>query len=244
MPTAEQRYIEHIVKELGDRRKVDNNDLIDSRGSRRPRIRVSKGFRPALTERQQTVLRGKARTARSWGRVLQILADSRMTMEEFVEGLSNEELARGKLRDKNGNFTGRPPQFIPRAFHRACIGELMRRGKEHWQTNYIQAIETMTDIACGRGVGKIATPAERLKAAQFVIERLEGKVPEKLIVEQGERWELVIDGIIADVSDEAVGKAQKALTGAKEAEAEILDAEIVEEEPVPARPQRYHRRRR
>jgi hypothetical protein len=208
-------------------------------GIPRPRIRAPKTFAPGLTAKQRRT--GRVRTCRSWGRVLKTLADTGMTMDEFVNGLSNEELARGQVKAKDGTFRGAPPAFVPRAFHRACIGELMRRGKTLWQENYIGAIETMTKIAQGSVKG--ASARDRLVAAQFVIERLEGKVPEKLIVETDQPWALVINDIVADVTDDAIVRAQKALNGAQavaEELTDIVDAEIVEE---PVKPHRAPRRR-
>lgn len=213
---------------------------INRQGLLRQRIQVSTRFYPLLTKRQREVLKGKPRMSRAWVRMLKIMEETPMTMDEFVQQLSAEELARGQIKNKDGTFGGRPPQWVPRAFHRACISELMRRGKQLWQENYLQAIETMSEIASGRGTGVHATPGERIKAAMFVIERLEGKVPERLIVTDEQPWMTVMDGIVAEVSDEAVQRGQKALNSAQESRdqlEEILDAELVDddEEPPPAR---------
>lgn len=160
------------------------------------------------------------------------MKETGMTMEEFVEQLSPEELVRGQIKARDGSFRGAPPQWVPRAFHRACITELMRRGKWMWQENYLRAIETMTEIASGKGAGKTATPGERIKAAQFVIERLEGKVPEVLRIQGDQPWEAVLDGIVADVPDAAIERGMRALAGAQEVLEDIVDAEVVDEEPV------------
>lgn len=173
-----------------------------------------------------------------------------MTMEEFVAQLSPEELVRGQIKDSGGRFRGAPPQWVPRAFHRACITELMKRGKFLWQENYLKAIETMTDIAAGKGpAGRMATPTERLKAAQFVIERLEGKVPEVLHITDEKPWEAMLDGIVAEVSDEAVERGVRALAGAQEAIdviegiTESVSDELYAEEPVPGPASRSYRSR-
>lgn len=207
---------------------------VERKGATKPYVTVEPGFAPILTERQKTASgrRFRVRTARAWGRMFKTMADTEMTVDEFVAGLSNEELARGQLRSTDGTFVGRPPSMVPRAFHRACIAELMRRGKTLWQENYLSAIEAMTDIAKGVGAGKHATPSERIKAAQFVIERLEGKVPEKLIVETDQPWQLVIGDIVADVTDEAIRRGQAALNGAQVVEAELVS--IVNDDRPPS----------
>lgn len=221
---------------------------VPRQGAVRRKNTVSRRFHPYLTERQRTVLKGRPRMAKGWQRMQQIMTETGMTMEEFVQTLSPEELVRGEFKDKDGHFRGRPPKWVPSAFHRACINELMLRGKRQWQENYLDAINAMTEIAKGVGAGVMATPGERLKAAQFVIERLEGKVPEKLQVTSDQPWMVVLDGIVAEVDDTQVQRGNKALAAAQSAREEILDAEVVDEEeydtaPDP-QPVRSRRRRR
>lgn len=210
----------------------------------RPFLKVhNERFLSHLTERQQR--RGKVRTARAWGRMMSMLKDTGMSMEEFVKSLTPEELVRGKLRDKNGNFTGRPPAWVPAQFHQACIRELMNRGRQLWQENYLDAITAMTEIATGKVKG--ATAGDRLRAAQFIVERLEGKTPEIVLVGQEEPWQVLIDDIVAQVPDEQIAAAKAARYGqAGLPSGDIVDAEIVSEEvdPAPPRPRPAAARRR
>jgi len=203
----------------------------------RPYLHLGKGggsFAGALTERQQR--RGKVRTARAWGRMLEMLEKTDMTMEEFVAGLTPEELVRGRLKDKDGGFKGRPPAWVPHEFHRACMRELMKRGKDLWSINYLVAIETMTSIAAGKVKG--ASARDRLSAAQFVIERLEGKTPDIIKIVDDSPWQMIIDDIVAQVPDEQVEAARRARNGLIGQElGDVVDAEIVED-PTPPPPRR------
>lgn len=200
------------------------------RAGKRPLLSVGVGpWASVLTPRQ--VQRGKVRTARAWGRMLDMMEKTGMTIEEFVQGLTPEELVRGKLRDKNGGFTGRPPAWVPHEFHRACIRELMRRGQELWKINYLVAIESMTQIAAGKVKG--ASAGDRLRAAQFVIERLEGKTPEVIVLADESPWSMIIDDIVAQVPDEQIAAAKQARNALIGSElGDIVDAEIVDEEPT------------
>ena len=202
------------------------------RPGKRPLLNIGKGtaWAPGLTERQRR--RGKVRTARSWGRMLAMLEETGMTMEQFVQGLSPEELVQGKIKDKNGTFRGSPPAWVPREFHRACIKELMRRGKSLWQGSYLQSIEALTAIAKGEVKG--AKVADRLKAAQLVIERIEGKTTEVLVLTEEAPWQLAIDDIVALVPDEQIEAARKARDQFIPDSEVIIDAELVDEEPSPA----------
>lgn len=217
----------------------ETDEPILRRGATRPRITVGREWAEVLTERQMTASgrRYRARTSRAWGRMLQQMKSANMSMAEFVEGLSNEELARGQLLADDGTFNGRPPVWVPREFHQACLRELMRRGKQLWKENYVQAIQTMTQIANDKRV----KASDRIKAATFVIERLEGKVPERLEVALEDPWQAIITDIIAEVSDAQVGRARKALAGA--VHDDVMDAEVVDAPPPVPRSRRTARRR-
>lgn len=232
-----------LIEAFGDGTTNDGGLAVDRAGLLRQRFAVPKAIHHTLTERQRTVLKGKVRMSRGWVRMEKIMRETGMTMDEFVAQLSVEELVRGKFRDKNGKMQGRPPKFVPREFQQACLRELMTRGQEMWLGSYLDAIKAMTQIAKGEGpVGAIATPGERLKAAQFVVERMEGKVPERLVVTQDKPWQTVLDGIVADVPVEALERGRMALSG-EVVEAEVVDVEYDEGEPDP-QPVRSRRRRK
>lgn len=170
------------------------------------------------------------------------MKDTGMTMAEFVQGLTVEELVRGRLRDSAGGFRGRPPKWVPREFQQACLHELMTRGQELWLGSYTEAIKAMTDIACGRGpVGALATPGERLRAAQAVVERIEGKVPERLVVSQDKPWQTVLDGIVAEVPEGFIEAGRAAVAGGEVIEGEF---EVHDEDDEPPPSVRSRRRRR
>jgi hypothetical protein len=144
------------------------------------------------------------RLGKRWSEIIQAVDNKEYTWDEFVGSLTPEELARGQLMDKNGGFTGRPPSYVPRAFHDACVRELLSRGRVLYKENYVKAIQAMTDIANS----STAKEADRIKAATFVIERLEGKVPERLEIAAADPWQSVISGIIAEVEDDQIAHAQ------------------------------------
>lgn len=195
-------------------RTLDDTDDIpgmERTGAVRPRVTVSHKWDDVLTERQAFHYKRRAfvRIGAGFGRMKEIMAKTNMTMAEFVEGLSDEELARGQLKDINGRFSGRPPTWVPREFYRACVRELMRRGQTLWRENYVQAIRVMTDIAAGKVKG--VSPAERLRAAQYVVERIEGKIPEKLEVSVDAPWADAIVDIVSEIPQAQVDAARRLL---------------------------------
>lgn len=120
-----------------------------------------------------------------------------------AQDLDLEELQRGQLRDKNGNFTGRPPDWIPRHLHQAMIQELRHRMEQRFMEYAIPAIEEMVDIMKTGETRDIV----RLQAATYIVERVMGKIPnqDKVSVEIAP-WQKAIEGgeLVIDVEAEDV----------------------------------------
>jgi hypothetical protein len=133
-----------------------------------------------------------------------------MTMQQFVETLSPEELVRGQLKDHEGRFRGRPPAWVPAEFYQACIRQLLKSGEQMWREAFFESIKTFTQIAQDPNVDT----KDRLRAAQYVIERVAGKTPEKVEVTVQQPWEALIGGIVAEAEDEAIARAARVLRGA------------------------------
>lgn len=148
------------------------------------------------------------RLGKRWAEIITEIDNGDLTWGEFVSTLTPTELARGQLANKNGMFSGRPPSLVPRAFHDACIRELMHRGQTLYRQDYLQAIKAMTAIANDTS----AKDADRIKAAQFVIERLEGKAVQKVEISGENPFEAMLEGVLASVEeDKAIANAQNYL---------------------------------
>jgi hypothetical protein len=178
----------NVVSLHGDRVGVPQGGASAENGDHRKRYR----------------LKYAGRFGKRWTEIIQAVDNKEYTWDEFCNSLTPEELARGQLMDKDGRFMGRPPTFVPRAFHDACVRELLSRGRILYKENYVKAIQAMTEIAAS----KSAKESDRIKAAQFVIERLEGKVPERLEIAAADPWQQIITGIIAEVEDDQIANAQ------------------------------------
>lgn len=132
-------------------------------------------------------------------------ARASVRMQEFLDGkisiedLDDEELRRGQIRSKDGDFRGRPPQLIPRKFHEALARELVSRAETTLRSNMDAALGVITQMAMNP-----RTPArERLAAAQYVVERTMGKIPDKQIVQaQVAKWEAAMEDVIIDAGED------------------------------------------
>lgn len=151
----------------------------------------------------------KIRISGRFAEAMRDIKDGKMTMKDFVAALDPEELARGQMRADDGTFRGAPPKWVPAELHQACVRELMARGDQIWKGAYIEAIQVFTDIAKNPAI----EPKDRLKAAQYVVERIAGKTPEKVELSVVDPWEQLVGGIVAEAEDEAIARAARVFNG-------------------------------
>lgn len=98
--------------------------------------------------------------------------------EITVEDLDDDELAQGRLKSVDGTFRGRPPAVVP--------GEMVQAMRREWLK---RAQNTLAEALMQKGIGTLVELAAdspddgvRLRAAQAIIERTMGKVPDKIEV--------------------------------------------------------------
>ncbi|QXO13750.1 hypothetical protein SEA_DUMPTRUCK_98 [Gordonia phage DumpTruck] len=108
-----------------------------------------------------------------------------------VEDLDDEELARGQCRNPDGTFSGRAPKNIPKDVHDAMVKRLFERAREAFQAELLSAIQTLGEIAKSDAV----EPADRIKAANIIIERMMGKNAEVIVHKQDAPWEVALKTI-------------------------------------------------
>lgn len=120
--------------------------------------------------------------------------------ELSVNDLDDEELAKGRCRDKDGGFGGRPPKMVPRELSDRMRSELLARGQSMFAEHFQTAIKVLAEIALDTSGD--AKAADRRAAAQYLIERVAGKVPDKIEVRSQDPWQQIMDDILVDNSME------------------------------------------
>lgn len=118
--------------------------------------------------------------------------------EIAVEDLDDEELARGMPRDAGGHFRGRPPKMIPKDLHDRMVRELLKRGQQLFQSEFVDAIKVLGNIANDPR----APFGDRIRAANLIVERVAGKTPDKLEVAVENPWETIINRIVVDAPED------------------------------------------
>jgi hypothetical protein len=131
-----------------------------------------------------------------------------------VDDLDDEEVMAGRVKDKNGKFTGRPRDLLPRK-----ISDEMRRRwhalvQEQLNDQTELAILTLQDIMASR---MAAAPA-RVRAAEIILERNLGKVPDKIESQVVVRkFEDDIEGLLIDAGEHNVYEITSAKVKGKDA---------------------------
>jgi hypothetical protein len=112
-----------------------------------------------------------------------------------VEDLDDEELAHGRLKAVDGTFKGRPPSVIPTELVQAMRREWLSRAESKLRAAlHEHGIGTLTKLAADTTID----PAVRLRAAEKIIERTMGKVPDRVHIAAEDPVETLFRSILAD----------------------------------------------
>lgn len=115
--------------------------------------------------------------------------------EITVDELDDEELSRGQLKDKNGQFRGRPPKLIPGELVQAMRREWLSRAEDKLRAAlYEGGIGTLTRLA----TDKTIDPGVQLRASTLLMERTMGKVPDKVQIAAEDPVEALFRNILSD----------------------------------------------
>jgi len=95
-----------------------------------------------------------------------------------------EELARGRPRDKNGNFTGTAPSFIPRQLHEEIVRRFETVVREEMNGHTVDALKMLHTVLNDNQVdskGRPITPRSvQVDVAKFLIEHVVGKPKQRM----------------------------------------------------------------
>lgn len=133
-----------------------------------------------------------------------------------VRDMDDEELARGQVRRADGTWTDY--RMIPREIFQAAQRELFDRADTRLRENLLTAVDTMAEIASGSAY----EPEVRIRAAQFIYERVRGKNPDVVIHTQDKPFEIMMTDMVIGGGSRAASRVQRGLESA-------VDAEVVED---------------
>ena len=112
-----------------------------------------------------------------------------------VEDLDDEELSRGQLKAVDGSFRGRPPKVVPQELLQAMRREWLTRAQDKLRAALLESgIGTLVSLAGN----ELIDPGVRLRAAEKIIERTMGKVPDKIEVAAEDPVETLFRKVLSD----------------------------------------------
>lgn len=119
--------------------------------------------------------------------------------ELTVHDLDDEEVMRGQIRAKDGSFRGRPPTVVPREFATAIQERQRAIVMEELGAMVLPAMRTLMEIMNKQHPQP--GDAARVKAAQLVLERNLGRVPETINLKaEVETWERHMGEVVVEVA--------------------------------------------
>lgn len=125
-------------------------------------------------------------------------AGEKTPLEKFRAGeypiseWSDEEVFKGKPRAMDGTFSGAMPRFTGRE-HQQIKAELLKRGQRKMDGMFAEVVDVLHKVAL---YGE--TESARVKAAQILMERVAGKVPDKIEIKSSDPWQDILDEIMDD----------------------------------------------
>lgn len=151
-----------------------------------------------------------------------------------LDDWDDEELVRGYRRNRSGRF-GTAPKYVPREIQQEIFRRLVSRGERRLRSAYLATIDNLIDLAHNADSEKV-----RLEAQKELMNRVIGKVPDRMLVSQDEPWMDVLADSFVPVSEvppiemevNDAGVAQMPLEPGDEVEAPVG----VTEEPSLQRP--------
>lgn len=140
----------------------------------------------------------------------------------------DEELARGRRRDKNGTFRGRDPKLVP-----SGAGKELARRKTIEANQYIaEQAPKLAEALVGIALDDLMDEKARVSAIKEAFEHILPKASANNvnITMEVKPWEEALKGAVVVVDNDDGGDAQPALTGGDTEGEDIVDAEVLDEE--------------
>ena len=119
------------------------------------------------------------------------IAQGVLSMDDW----DDEELIRGYRRNRNGRW-GTPPKYIAREVQQEAFRRLVNRGERKMKEAYIKSVEGLIDLAHHASSEKV-----RLDAQRELLNRVIGKVPDKVLVAHEEPWEQMLADSMVPISE-------------------------------------------
>ena len=116
------------------------------------------------------------------------------------ETLDDDEISRLQLKRMDGTWNPGPkPRVVPISIAKTHAQALVQRNDKYTREVLLKTTQTFIDVLDD----DMASHADKMKAAQYLQERVIGKVPDKVqMTAEVKPWEGLVEDILVDVDDE------------------------------------------
>lgn len=144
-----------------------------------------------------------------------------------VEDWDLEELARGRPRNAQGTFAGRPPSYISREIHEKAMDRFKEMVRTDMRSHTVIAMNVLKDILEDDDIdekGKPTTPASvKVDVAKFLIEHLVGKPTQPIQADINVKLQGILGAVL--VQPDAAGNMVPSSSHRS-----VIEGEVVEED--------------
>lgn len=152
------------------------------------------------------LLRARLRRRRASGDPSISKAEAEIIYKKPLENWDSEELARGRPRNKNGEFSGPKPEWVTMSMHEEAVDRFSRVIKTEMGVATIKAMDVMTEILSNdetdfRGRPLVAA-STKLDAAKFMIEHLVGKPKQHIENDVSVKLQNILGSVIVNPDDD------------------------------------------
>lgn len=120
--------------------------------------------------------------------------------ELTVDDLDDEEIIRGRLKDRNGGWSGRPPKAMPTALVEAIVAERPKRIQAMLDKEIPFAFKALHDVMVGGTANKGG--GAKVAAATKILEYAIGKPTESMnlrVEGNDKRWEDILPQVFYEI---------------------------------------------
>lgn len=150
-----------------------------------------------------------------------------------LEEWDPEELARGRPRNANGDFRGRPPKYITRELHERAMErfKLLIRSEMNFHTiNALKTVQMVLENDEVDAKGKPIVPASaKMDAAKFLLEHIVGKPTQPTTSDISIKLQGILGTVMVNPM-EVAGQYTPAHTGSRELGGNIYDPDEEDED--------------
>lgn len=194
--------------------KPNGRPLVDAQG----RLPEKQGGRPRTSVNPKQI-RARSRRAKK------IITDDLEALWKPIEEWDQEELARGRPRDKLGGFRGKSPEWVNRAVHEQIVKQFETIVRTEMNVHTVKALTVLEHILDDDSTDHKGRPlvaaSTKLDAAKFLVEHILGKPKQRMETDISVKLQGLLG--VAMVNPEPGGNGFALTQG-------YMDAEVIEDD--------------